>query len=119
MKISELNLKTKKAGITIKMKEIRDLREVVSNTDGKLHLLCEALIGDETGSVFISLWDGQIKQMESGKYYKITECYCSKHKGAMILNIGKNGKITKTEDKFEINTKNNLSLKEIHENTLL
>ena len=112
-KVRELAPEQKKLEITIKVEEKNEIREVVLQSDNKFHKVCDALVGDETGSIYLSLWDETITNMLEGKYYKITNAYTTVYKNSLRLNIGNYGKITQTTANFEIDTSNNMSLKEL------
>jgi len=112
MKIKELTPDKKKLTLIIKIEEKTEPKEVISKIDNKFHDVCEALVGDETGCVFLSLWNENINEIEKGKYYKITNVYTNLYKHSLRLNIGNKGQIQETNAEFEINTNNNLSLEE-------
>ncbi|HLC79886.1 MAG TPA: hypothetical protein VJG83_05715 [archaeon] len=113
MKVNELKPSQKKIELILKIEEIAPSREVVTQSDGLFHKVAEALAGDETGCIYLSLWDLDIENVARGEYYKITNAYITTYKNAMRLNSGKYGKIEKATGNFEINTANNLSLKEL------
>lgn len=119
MKINELKLEQKKLNLLIKVEEMGDPKQVTTQLDDKFHDVCEVYCGDETASVFLTLWDEKIQEMQKGKYYNISNCYTNEFRGSLRLNISQMGSIKETEGDFEINTQNNLSLKEIQGNTLL
>ncbi|MCH7902736.1 hypothetical protein IIC68_03205 [archaeon] len=119
MKINELKLEQKNLDLIIKVEDIGESRQVTTQLDDNFHDVCEVYCGDETASVFLTIWDEKIEEMQKGNYYKISNCYTNEYRGSLRLNIGKFGKIEQTQGDFEINTANNLSLKEIQGNTLL
>jgi len=75
MKIKELTPDKKKLSLLIKIEEKTEPKEVISKIDNKFHNVCDALVGDETGCVYLSLWNETINEVEKGKYYKITNVY--------------------------------------------
>ena len=113
MKVKDLQPEIKKISIEIKAEDKTEPREVVASTDDKFHKVCEALVGDETASIYLSLWDEQADEVKKGKHYRITNAYTSVYRNSLRLNIGKYGKIEEIEADFEINTAENLSLKEL------
>lgn len=113
MKASELKPMQKKIEVIVKVEEKSQERQVTTQSDGKFHRVCEALVGDETGSVLLSLWDENIDLVQEGKYYKVSNAYTSTFRNSLRLSAGKYGSITETTGSFEVNTANNLSLKEL------
>jgi len=113
MKARELAPEQKGLELLIKVEEKTETREVTSSSDDKFHRVCEALVGDETGCVYLSLWDERIDELKEREYYKISKAYTTVYKHSLRLNIGRYGKIQEAEGTFEIDTSNNLSLKEL------
>ena len=113
MKVSELKPGMKKIELVVKIEDKAKPREVVSQNDNMLHRVCEAIVGDETGAVFLSLWDEMIETVLLGKYYKISNAYTGVFRSSLRLNSGKYGKLAETNATFEVNTANNMSLKEL------
>ncbi len=113
MKVSELHSEMKKISLTIKVEDKTKPRQIVLSTDNMFHRICEALVGDETGVIYITLWDENIENVLRGKYYKITNAYTDIFKNSLRLNTGKYGKIIPATGNFEVNTANNLSLREL------
>ncbi|MAG18083.1 MAG: single-stranded DNA-binding protein [Candidatus Diapherotrites archaeon] len=112
MKISELIPSQQKLDLIFKVEEKTEPREVTTKLDGMFHKVCDVLIGDESGCIHLSLWDEDIDEVQEGKHYKITEAYTSLYRNSLTLNKGKYGSLKETEADFEINTSNNISLKE-------
>jgi len=113
MKVSELKPEMKKVEITVKVEDKSAPRKIVMPSDNMFHRVCDALVGDETGCIFLSLWDESIESVLRGKYYKITNAYTSVYRSSLMLSTGKYGKVAVAEGTFEVNTANNLSLKEL------
>jgi len=112
MKVSELEPGQRNIELVFKVEEKTELREVTTKLDDMFHNVCEALIGDESGCIYLSLWDEDIEQIEAGKYYSISKAYTTLFKNSLHLNKGKYGSLKSIESDFEINTQNNISLKE-------
>lgn len=87
------------------------LQRVVSPRGGRYeHRVTEALVGDETGSVLLTLWDNQIDKFGLGDVLEIKKGYTSLFRGSLRLNIGRFGSIEKVDKEIEeVNMKNNLS----------
>jgi replication factor A1 len=108
-KVEELNPGSRSVDVVVKVLEINPSREV-STKDGSMHNVVEAVVGDETGSVLLSLWDNDIPRVEVGKTIAIKNGYISLFRGTMRLNIGKYGTMEDATETIEnVNTENNIS----------
>ena len=113
MQISELRPFSKKVDLTIKVLEKNEVREVSSKLDNSTHKVTEALVGDASGTILLTLWDDGIDKVEVGKSYKIGNGYTSLFKNSLRLNIGRYGTLADAEAEVtEVNQENNLSEKE-------
>jgi replication factor A1 len=73
----------------------------------------DALVGDETGVVYLTLWDDNIEKVNDGDSIRIENGYVTLFKGNIRLNIGKYGKLEPAKEPLsvEVNTENNVSSK--------
>ena len=73
-------------------------------------LVSECLIGDDTGTILLTVWDEDIEMLESGEYYSISNGFVNIHRGNLKLNKKRNGEIEPFPSQdYEINSQNNLS----------
>ncbi len=81
--------------------------------DGSAHKVCDALVGDETGVVYLTLWDDNITKVNDGDTIRVENGYVTLFKGNIRLNIGKYGKLEPAKEPLtaEVNTENNVSSK--------
>lgn len=99
-------------GINIKVKCLskNEEREVVSKNTGDTLRVTEALVGDQSGSVLLTLWNDDIDKLELEKVYQLNNTYTSVFKGSLRLNIGRDGTAAEINEVIaEINQTNNLS----------
>lgn len=116
MQISELRPFSKKVDLTVKILEKNEVREVSSKLDNSTHKVTEALVGDASGTILLTLWDDSIDKVEIGKSYKIGNGYTSLFKNSLRLNIGRYGTLADAEAEVaEVNQENNLSEKEFQQ----
>jgi len=109
-KVGSLKPDLRNLDMTVKIVNIGDSRIVFSRRGEKKHLVAEALVGDETGVIVLTLWDDQIKRFKAGDTIKIKKGYTTLFRGSLRLNTGKSGVIEKAEKEItEVNTRNNLS----------
>lgn len=109
--VEELKPYSRSVKIKVKVASKNEARQVISRTTGELLRVAEALVGDETGSVLLTLWNDDIEKVDVDKIYEIDNGYCKSFKGSLRLNVGRQGKIKTIEDaEFgKINMENNLS----------
>jgi|YelNatPaOPRAMG01_1025707.scaffolds.fasta_scaffold11598_5 replication factor A1 len=108
-KIEELNPASRGVDVLVKILEVNPSREV-STRDGSSHSVAEALVGDETGCVLLSLWDDDIQRVKVGQTVSIKNGYVTLFRGSIRLNVGRYGTLElATEDIPQVNMDNNIS----------
>jgi len=106
LKISELRPRVK-VDATFKVLEKNEPR--VTRTGKKV---TEALVGDDSGTVLMTLWEETIDELEVGKTYTLTNGYANLFRGNLRLTTGRMGSVEESEeDVGEVNTENNMSEK--------
>ncbi len=112
VKVGDLNPRSRRVNILVKVVEKSEPREVISRRNGSTHKVAEALVGDETGVILLTLWDKHVEQVNVGNSLKISNAYVSLFKGSMRLNIGRYGSFEVVDEEVpEVNTQNNMSTK--------
>ena len=112
-KIRDLTTYSRRVNLVAKVLEMGDAREVSSSSDGQLHRVAEALVGDESGTVLMTLWDENIGRFMVGDVVEVENGYAGTFRGSLRLNIGKYGNIDKRNMTIEeVDTDNNLSDRE-------
>ena len=72
--------------------------------------VADALVGDSTGTVLMTLWRDQVDDVKVGETYKLINGYTNLFRGSLRLTLGREGRLEATdEDVGEVNTENNLS----------
>ncbi len=109
--VEELKPNSKNVNLKVKVVSKTETREVVSRISGETLRVAEALVGDETASILLTLWNDDIDNLKDGKIYQINNGYVTLFKGSMRLNTGKYGSIEEieAEDFGEVNSEKNLS----------
>lgn len=115
MKITELRPFAKKVELTVKVIGKNEVREVQSKLDNSTHKVTEAVVGDDSGTILLTLWDDAIDKVEIGKVYKIANGFTSLFKNSLRLNLGRYGELTDSDETIEVNEANNASEK-VYEN---
>ena len=108
-KIEELNPGSRSVDVLVKVLEINPPRDV-STKDGSTHKVAEALVGDPSGCILLSLWDNDIEKIKADQNISIKNGYVTLFRGNMRLNTGRYGTIeATTEEVGTINKDNNIS----------
>ena len=113
VKIGELTPNSKAVNVIAKVVSKGEVRSTTSGRDYTAHRVVDALVGDETGCVYLNLWDDNIDKIKEGDVISIKNGYVNLFRGNMRLNIGRYGTFeVVAEPKIgEVNTENNLSSK--------
>ncbi len=90
--ISELKNDMTQLAVKGTIRNLSKKREATSR-DGKKLQVADATLIDNTGSVALVLWNDQIRQVNEGESVVIENGYVNEFKGALQLNIARNGQI--------------------------
>lgn len=111
-KVKDLSPSTKQVNLVAKVVSVGERRTIDSKFGGS-RTLCEAVVGDETGTVILSLWEAQIGQAGAGDVLQVNNGYVSLVRGRIRLNVGKYGTLEKVAREVpEVNRTNDLSAAE-------
>ena len=113
VKVGELTPASRAVNVKAKVVSKSEVRNIAAGRDGSPHNVCDALIGDETGSVYLTLWDDNIAKVNDGDTINVGNGYVTLFRGNMRLNVGRYGTIEVAKEALEgeANTENNLSNK--------
>ncbi len=109
MSVSDLGPRSRKVNVKVKVVEMNEPREVTSRKDGSINRVTEALVGDDTGVIFLTLWNDDIDRLSVDSALKISNGYCNVFKNSLRLNIGRYGSFEEIEEDITVNTENNIS----------
>jgi replication factor A1 len=113
VKVENLDPESRQVNVTVKVVTKGEARETVSRRDGSTHKVVDALVGDETGAVYLTLWDDNIEKVNEGDTIIVKNGYVTLFRGSMRLNIGRYGSLETGAPPIEnVNADNNLSNKE-------
>ncbi len=116
VKVDALNPQSRQLNLTVKVVSKGETRDTISRADGTSHKVVDALVGDETGSIYMTLWDDNIEKVKEGDVIDVKNGYVSLFKGSMRLNIGRFGSFETSQGTIaEVNDKNNLSDKKFEQ----
>ena len=93
MKISDIKDGDNEINVEGKVTEKTYAREVRSKY-GRVLMVADATLKDETGKITLTLWNEQVKQVMVGDKIKIENGYAKTYKNILQLSTGKYGKLT-------------------------
>ncbi|MCW4034309.1 MAG: single-stranded DNA-binding protein [Candidatus Bathyarchaeota archaeon] len=110
VKVETLTPQSRGVNTIVKVVSKGEVRSVTGR-DYSVRRVSDALVGDETGCLYMTLWDDKIDAIADGATLSINNGYINLFRGNMRLNIGKYGSYELVEDSpiEEVNTENNLS----------
>jgi replication factor A1 len=113
VKVGELTPDSRAVNVTAKIVSKSEVRNITSGRDYAAHRVCDALVGDDTGCVYLTLWDDNIEKVNEEDTINVKNGYVNLFRGNMRLNVGRYGTLEVAEEALagEVNTENNLSTK--------
>ncbi|UCG45569.1 MAG: DNA-binding protein [Candidatus Bathyarchaeota archaeon] len=96
MKIEELRDGMKRVNVVGKITEKSEPREVQSRYGNQKYQVADAYIGDETGTIKLTLWNEQIERVNVDDTVRIENGYITSFRGEIQLNVGKYGTLNVT-----------------------
>ncbi len=109
-KVRDLKPNFEDVNMIVKVVSVGSPITVISRRSGRSHRIAEALVGDETGSVVLTLRDEMIDAFSTDDVIEIRGGYTTLYKGSLRLNVENINNIKKIEGNIDnVNTKNNLS----------
>lgn len=112
VKVADLSPRSKHVNLRVKVVEKGEVKEIA--TMGGSKKLREILVGDETGTILMTLWGDQGEGIEEGDILNIENGYITLYRGSMRLSVGRYGNLNiLVDEEFpEVNTENNMSDKQ-------
>jgi replication factor A1 len=110
-KVSELNPQSRAVNVLAKVVSKSEVRSIAAGRDGAAHRVSDALVGDETGCIYLTLWDDNIEKVNDGVTILVKNGYINLFRGNMRLNIGRYGTLEISEQALagEVKAENNMS----------
>jgi replication factor A1 len=111
-KVRDLTPSSKQVNVHAKVMNVGEAKEVMGKY-GDPRKVAEAVIGDETATITLSLWNEQIGSIAKDDIVLIDNGYVSLVRGHMRLNVGRYGSMTKSADPInEVNSSLDMSQQE-------
>ena len=96
-KIKDLTPNSKQVNILAKVVTVGEPKEVMGKY-GESKRVAEAVIGDESGLVTMSLWNDQIGKIAKDQIIFVDNGYVSLVRGHMRLNVGRYGNMNPSQE---------------------
>ncbi|MBO3769863.1 MAG: single-stranded DNA-binding protein [Thermoproteota archaeon] len=114
VKVKDLNTNSKHVNLLAKVLSLSEVKEVPARYGSSTNRVAEARIGDETGTILLTLWNENIDLVKPDDVIMIKNGYVNVYRRTMRLNVGKYGSIEKSDAQIsEVNTSNNMSEREV------
>jgi len=111
-KVRDLTPNSKQVNVLAKVMSVGEPKEVMGKF-GDPRKVCEAVVGDDTATITLSLWNEQIGTIAKDEVILVDNGYVSLVRGHMRLNVGRYGNLSKsTEAIGEINQSLDMSQQE-------
>jgi ssDNA-binding replication factor A large subunit len=111
-KVRDLTPSSKQVNVHAKVVNVGEAKEVMGKY-GDPRKVAEAVIGDDTATIILSLWNEQIGSIQKEDVILVDNGYVSLVRGHMRLNVGRYGNLTKSTDPInEVNQSLDMSQQE-------
>ena len=111
-KVRDLTPSSKQVNVHAKVINVGEPKEVMGKY-GDPRKVAEAVIGDDTATIILSLWNEQIGSIAKDDVVLVDNGYVSLVRGHMRLNVGRYGNLTKSTDPIaEVNQTLDMSQQE-------
>ena len=111
-KVRDLTPNSKQVNVLAKVLNVGEPKEVMGKF-GDPRKVCEAVVGDDTATITLSLWNEQIGTIAKDEVILVDNGYVSLVRGHMRLNVGRYGNLSKSTDSVgEINQSLDMSQQE-------
>ncbi|HTZ62208.1 MAG TPA: single-stranded DNA-binding protein [Thermoplasmata archaeon] len=111
-KVRDLTPNSKQVNVLAKVLSIGEPKEVMGKF-GDPRKVCEAVVGDDTAVITLSLWNEQIGSIQKDEVVLVDNGYVSLVRGHMRLNVGRYGNLAKSTEAIpEVNQSLDMSQQE-------
>jgi replication factor A1 len=111
-KVRDLTPNSKQVNVLAKVVNVGEPKEVMGKF-GDPRKVCEAVVGDDTATIILSLWNEQIGSIQKDETILVDNGYVSLVRGHMRLNVGRYGNLSKsTEAVGDVNQSLDMSQQE-------
>jgi replication factor A1 len=84
--------------LNLKVRVVEARKPKIIQTKRGSRVISEAIVGDETGRVKLTLWGKQAGTLKEGEAIEIKGAWTTSYRGEVQLNIGSRGEITRIDE---------------------
>jgi Single-stranded DNA-binding replication protein A (RPA), large (70 kD) subunit and related ssDNA-binding proteins len=95
-KVGNLKPGMENVNLTVRVIEAGEPRQI--QTKNGTRTISEAIVGDETGRIKLTLWGNLAGSVKAGSVVKIDNAWTTAYKGQVQLNAGSKSQITETQE---------------------
>ncbi len=111
-KVGFLRPTSRRVNLRVKVLEVGEEKNVVSRKDGREHRVADVLVGDDTGVIYMTLWDANIDKVKAGETILVKNGYITTFRNEMRLTVGRYGSLEESDEEVvNVNSENNMSRK--------
>lgn len=103
-KVSELQPGLENVNIRVRVLEVNEPK-VITTRSGQ-RTISEAVVGDETGRVRLTLWGNAVGKIEEGSVVEIHGAWTTVYRGEIVLNVSGRGEILTLTDNDMVSEEN-------------
>ena len=92
LKVDELTPRTGRVNMPVKVMSLDEPRSMDNGT-----MVCEGLVGDETGTVIMSFWNDEIETAQTDVVLDLKDARANLVRGHMRLSLGKKGSMKESD----------------------
>ena len=96
MKVDELTPRTGRVNMPVKVISLDEPRSMDNGT-----MVCEGLVGDETGTIIMSFWNDEIELAQNDVVLDLKDARANLVRGHMRLSLGKKGSMRKSDTNMD------------------
>lgn len=94
MELTELKPGMGNVDVTVKVVSEPKMKRLKTSR-GVEHVILEAKVEDESGSMILVLWDDKVEEIKVGDVIHVKKGFVSSFRGEWRVNVGRSGEITK------------------------
>jgi len=107
LKVDELTPRTGRVNMPVKVISLDEPRSMDNGT-----MVCEGLVGDETGTVIMSFWNDEIEVAQTDVVLDLKDARANLVRGHMRLSLGKKGSMKESDTSLD-NIKQSVNLSDL------
>jgi len=96
LKVDELTPRTGRVNMPVKVLSLEEPRAMDNGT-----VICEGLVGDETGTVIMSFWNDECETVNNGMTIDLKDARANLVRGHMRISLGKKGSMKEAGTSLE------------------